>query len=140
MSARLTMLVVIVSLSYCSPTLAASPQRPVAAGGVTGLDLQTELEKGLRVRRPVEFQYIEEIVKLVDEGKLPRRLVTTTFVWAQKREWRRLQYFQFALQVRARGLHVQLPDLRKLAVGISNNGGVNGVNTPPSPAPQPNGF
>lgn len=112
---------------------AASDLPPVDAGGVTGLDLRTQLEKGLRVRRPVEFEYIDQIIKLVEEGKLPRRLVTTTFVWAYKKEWRRLQYFQFALQVRARGLPVKLPNLRKLAVGISNNGGVHGVNTPPIP-------
>lgn len=126
-------LIVPTALLVCGLATAAAPP-PVDGGGVTGLNLQTQLEKGLRVRRPVEFAYIDQIIKLVEGGKLPRRLVTTTFLWAQKKSWRRLQYFQFALQVRARGLPVKLPDLRKLAVGIGTGGGVHGVNTPPIPA------
>jgi hypothetical protein len=133
MHLRPIFLIAVAALLVCQFATAASPP-PVDAGGVMGLDLKTQLEKGLRVRRPVEFEYVDQIIKLVEEGKLPRRLVTTTFMWAQKKEWRRLQYFQFALQVRARGLPVQLPDLRKLAVGISSNGGVHGVNTPPIPS------
>ena len=78
----------------CPLATAADPP-PVDAGGVTGLDLKTQLEKGLYARRPVEFEYIDEIINLVEEGKLPRAIVTTTFVWA-RRTRRRLQYFQFA--------------------------------------------
>ena len=133
MHLRPVFLIVPAALLVCGLATAASPP-PVDGGGVVGLTLKTQLEKGLRVRRPVEFAYVDQIIKLVEEGKLPRRLVTTTFVWAQRKEWRRLQYFQFALQVRARGLPVKLPNLRKLAVGISNNGGEHGVNTPPIPS------
>jgi len=105
-------------------------QPAVAAGGVVGLDLQTQLEKGLLARRPVEFEYIQQIVDLVDSGDLPREMVTTTFVWARKKPTRPLQYFQFALATRARKLPVVLPDLRKQAVGISGNGGQHGVTSP----------
>lgn len=116
------------SATYGAVARAAEP--PVNAGGVTGLDLKTQLEKGLKARRPVEFEYIKEIVQLVDKGKLPRQLVTTTFVWARKKPSRQLQYFQFALQTRAKGLPVVLPDLRKQAVGIGSNGGEHGTTTP----------
>ncbi len=133
MRLRPVFLILPAALLVCGLATAASPP-PVDGGGVVGLTLRTQLEKGLRVRRPVEFAYVDQIIKLVEEGKLPRRLVTTTFMWAQRKEWRQLQYFQFALQVRARRLPVKLPDLRKLAVGISNNGGSHGVNTPPIPA------
>ncbi|MGD9724667.1 MAG: hypothetical protein AB7O59_25400 [Pirellulales bacterium] len=105
---------------------AASPP-PVDGGGVTGLDLKTQLEKGLKARRPVEFEYIAEIVKLVEKEELPRQLVTTTYQWAQRQPTRQLQYFQFALQARARGLKVTLPDLSKQAVGNSTNGRQSGV-------------
>ena len=114
---------------FRNDSLAVDPPA-VAAGGVTGLDLKTQLEKGLRARRPVEFEYLNEIVRLVEVGQLPRTLVTTTFVWARKQPTRQLQYFQFALQTRAKGLPVKLPDLRKQAVGISGNGGEHGVTTP----------
>jgi hypothetical protein len=110
--------------------LRAADLAPIDGGGVTGLDLKTQLEKGLYARRPVEFEYIDQIIQLVEDGQLPRELVTSTFVWARKKPNRRLQYFQFALQARARGLDVELPNLRLQAVGISSNGGQHGVNNP----------
>jgi hypothetical protein len=131
MIARLT-LALVFAACFCCVSPAASPP-PISGGGVRGLDLKTQLEKGLYVRRPVEFAYVAEIVKLVEEGKLPYKLVATTFAWAQRQPTRRLQYFQFALELRTRRLPVELPDLRKLAVGISSNGGQHGVNTPPIP-------
>src|SRR4051812_2621522 len=79
---------------------ADGPQPAVQGGGVTGLDLKTQLEKGLLARRPVEFQYIQQIVTLVEAGQLPRDMVTTTFVWARKKPTRKLQYFQLALATR----------------------------------------
>lgn len=132
MSARLLLFVVCLALLDGPPALAGNPP-PIDGGGVVGLDLQTQLEKGLLARRPIDFAYIAQIVELVEDGKLPRRLVTSTFAWAKNMPTRQLQYFQFALQARSRKLGVQLPDLRKLAVGISNNGGEHGVNTPPIP-------
>ena len=126
------LLVALVGTACLQSTLAKDP-RPIDGGGVTGLDLRTQLEKGLYCRRPVEFEYIDQIIKLVEEKKLPRKLVTSTFVWAKAKETRQLQYFQFALQARARPLNIDMPDLRKQAVGISGNGGEHGVNTPPIP-------
>ncbi len=111
-----------------SPSWAANP-KSINAGGVT-IDLKSQLEKGLKARRPVEFAYINQIIKLVESGKLPRSLVTSTFVWARKKPSRQLQYFQFALAARAKNLNVQLPDLRKQAVGINTNGGEHGVTGP----------
>jgi hypothetical protein len=110
--------------------------RPPAfdGGGVVGLDLKTQLEKGLRARRPVEFEYIDQIVTLVEKGELPYKLVITTYGWAQFKPTRQLQYFQLALQARTRGLNIDMPDLNKQAVGISSNGGFHGFNTPPIPA------
>jgi hypothetical protein len=115
---------------FAQTARAAGQQPAVQGGGVTGLDLKTQLEKGLLARRPVEFQYIQQIVTLVDAGQLPRDMVATTFVWARKQPTRRLQYFQFALATRARKLPVQLPDLRQQAVGIGSNGGQHGATTP----------
>jgi hypothetical protein len=129
MRRRCVVLIAILCSVQGNVSIAAEPTA-VAAGGVTGLDLKTQLQKGLRARRPVEFEYINEIIALVESGELPKPLVTTTFVWARKQPARQLQYFQFALQTRAKGLNVKLPDLRKQAVGISSNGGEHGVTTP----------
>jgi hypothetical protein len=106
---------------------------PFDGGGVTGLTLKTQLQKGLKARRPVEFQYIDQIIELVEDGKLSRKLVVTTYLAAQQQPSRPLQWFQMALAARARGLNVRLPDLRNQAVGINVNGGTHGVNTPPIP-------
>jgi hypothetical protein len=114
-------------LALAIPCVLADNPPPIADGGVTGLDLKTQLEKGLRARRPVEFEYIDEIVKLVAKGDLPRSLVASTFGWARRQPTRQLQYFQFALQARARNLDVALPNLRHQAVGIGTNGGFDGV-------------
>jgi hypothetical protein len=113
--------VVALGLAWPWPALAVNPP-PLNGGGVANLDLKTQLEKGLRARRPVEFAYIAQIVALVESGDLPESLVTSTFVWARKKPTRRLQYFQFALQTRAKKLHVQLPDLRGQAAGVIDNG------------------
>jgi len=117
-----------IGLAWCQPSPAADP--PALDGGGVTIDLKGQLEKGLKARRPVEFQYINQIMTLVENGKLPRSMVTSTFVWARKQPTRQLQAFQFALQVRAKGLNVQLPDLRKQAVGIGSNGGQHGFGTP----------
>ncbi|HEY5311237.1 MAG TPA: hypothetical protein VIK18_01915, partial [Pirellulales bacterium] len=75
----------------------ADPPPALGSGGITNLDLQGQLEKGLKARRPVEFAYIAQIVELVEDGDLPRDLVDSTFGWARKKRTKRLQYFQFAL-------------------------------------------
>ncbi|MBS0211408.1 MAG: hypothetical protein JSS27_20900 [Planctomycetes bacterium] len=89
----------------------ATPPPANTAGGVTDLTLQEQLEKGLRARRPVEFQYIAQIVAQVEAGTLPRELIDTTFIAARKRPRHQLQYFQFILQSRARALGYSTPDL-----------------------------
>jgi hypothetical protein len=132
MSRRFAVPTMLAVILVCGLGNAAGPL-PFDGGGVTGLNLKTQLQKGLKARRPVEFQYIDEIIELVEEGKLPRKLVVTTYLAAQRQSRRELQYFQLALEARARGLPVKLPNLRLQAVGISGNGGTHGVNTPPIP-------
>lgn len=78
-------------------------------GQAVQIDLRTTLEKGLRARRPVEFQYIRQISQMVAEGDLPEDLVRSTFGWARNKRPYPFQFFQRALQVRARKLGIQLP-------------------------------
>jgi len=122
--------------SVCGVLLAAEIRTPPAfdGGGVAGLNLKTQLEKGLKARRPVEFEYIRQIVDLVEEGELPYHLVITTFGWAQMKPNRQLQWFQLALAARTRNLDIDMPNLNLQAVGTSQSGGFHGVNTPPIPA------
>ena len=66
------------------------------------IDLKTQLETGLRARRPAEFAFIANVVALVDQGRLSRKLVQETFDWARKKRVRYPYiYFERALQIRA---------------------------------------
>ncbi|HEX4147782.1 MAG TPA: hypothetical protein VHY20_02295 [Pirellulales bacterium] len=100
--------------------LCADPPAAIGNGVIDGLDLQGQLEKGLKARRPVEFDYIAQIVQLVEDDELPRELVDSTFVWARKKRTKRLQYFQFALQARASQQGIDTPDLSNQGVGLGN--------------------
>ena len=72
--------------------------------------LKDTLEKGLRARRPVEFQFIAQVVTLVDQGQLPRKLVLGTFHYARKKGNPKypFPYFQQALILRAAKIGVQI--------------------------------
>lgn len=47
--------------------------------------LQDQLEKGLRARRPVEFQFVARVVQLVEQGRLSRATVVGTFRFVVRR-------------------------------------------------------
>lgn len=41
--------------------------------------LKDQLEKGLRCRRQIEFQFVNRVVQLVDQGRLTREVVQGTY-------------------------------------------------------------
>lgn len=85
---------------------AAAPVTP----GSPELSLRQLLVKGLKARRPIEFEYIDAIVLMVDRGYLPEPLVRTTFYWAwQNYSYRPIQYFQMALSDRAAKMGLYAP-------------------------------
>ncbi|MEX0936225.1 MAG: hypothetical protein WDZ59_00080 [Pirellulales bacterium] len=72
-------------------------------------DLKDRLEKGLKARRPVEFEFIDKVVAHVESGELPVDLVDRTFFWARKREpVRPFQHFERALKILAKRIGVDL--------------------------------
>ena len=89
---------------YAEIVLADSPPR--SAGQAT---LQEVLEVGLKLRRPVEFQFVEKVVGMVDRGELPRSLVESTFLWARRQHGRRpFPYFERGLRKRAQQIGVEI--------------------------------
>jgi len=64
-------------------------------------DLKSQLESGLRARRPKEFKFIADVVKLVETKKLPVEMVVETFHYARHKRPYPFQYFQRALAIRA---------------------------------------
>jgi hypothetical protein len=71
-------------------------------------DLQSTLEKVLRARRPEEFEFIDNVVDMVEQGHLPRSVVESTFQWARKKPRRPFQYFERAMRIRAKEFGVEL--------------------------------
>ena len=77
----------------------------VAPGGP---DLKTTLEKGLKARRPVEFAFLADVAARVEDGRLPKRLVDSTFLWARQKHDYPFPYFERGLKLRARRLGIAL--------------------------------
>ncbi|MBA4106769.1 MAG: hypothetical protein C0485_13520 [Pirellula sp.] len=72
------------------------------------------LRVGLKAKTEADFEYIAEVVKLVDEGKLPRDMVDSSFLYARYRykthpgsfKLRPMVYFQPSLTARAKKIGV----------------------------------
>lgn len=79
-----------------SAASAATPNTP------SGPDLKDTLEKGLKARRPVEFNFIALVVNKVNDGTLPVSLVNSTFLWARKHRPYPFPYFERGLRERAK--------------------------------------
>jgi hypothetical protein len=103
--ACLTVLLVVVTIRLAGGANGVDPR--VAPGGIT---LKQALEKGLKARRPSEFAFIRLVVKKVEDGVLPRKIVERTFLWArQNKQPYPMPYFERALQIQARKIGVDLP-------------------------------
>jgi len=77
---------------------AAYAQSPTAITS-GGLDLQTTLQKGLKARRPVEFQFIAMVSQMVENGQLDQGTVIQALLYArQKRTPYPYVYFCQSLQ------------------------------------------
>ncbi len=104
--------------------------RPVQVrGGGFVADLKSQLEAGLRARRPEEFAFIARIVELVDIGKLSPKLVIETFHWSRRKRPYPYQYFERAIKIR-RSAPACESDVRQLCspvatdkCGTTNTGG-----------------
>ena len=98
----------LMTLALCAlPGPWTRAEEPV--GGAEVISLEDQLKTGLKARRPEETEFIEEVARLVNTGKLPRKLVDSTFMWALRR---RTSYpfpaFERALRLQADQLGVDL--------------------------------
>ena len=79
------------------------------AGGSESISLEDQLKTGLKARLPEENEFLEEVARLVETGKLPRKLVDSTFMWAvRRRQTYPLPAFERALRMQAERLGVEL--------------------------------
>lgn len=86
------------------------------SGGARQVSLERQLAAGLKAVTKADFALIDEVVNLVEQGKLSRRLVDSTFFWARERAARHrgprrlrpMVYFRPALTFRAKAAGVVL--------------------------------
>jgi hypothetical protein len=77
------------------------------AGRTAGLE--DRLKAGLRAQLPAEEDFIEKVVLLVRTGKLPGKLVDSTYIWAiERRKEYPFPAFEKALRLQADKLGVRL--------------------------------
>jgi hypothetical protein len=113
-----TILPFILALANLLPHWQAVGQQPSGTSEQgRQLSLADQLRVGLKVKTKADQGLIAAVVKAVEEGRLPRALVDSTFLWARERAKRRskqrelrpIVYFQPALVLRAKKLGLKLP-------------------------------
>lgn len=67
-----------------------------AAWAATKLDVET-IKAGLQTVTKEEDGFVQRVVTLMDQGKLPRKTVETAYLWAKRKPQRKFQYFRQAL-------------------------------------------
>ncbi|MBC8354674.1 MAG: hypothetical protein H8E66_22065 [Planctomycetes bacterium] len=102
-------LLVVLIGSLLVPALAAQEpiEAPTIEANVAGL--KTQLESGLKARRPEEFAFITKVVTMVGNDQLSLKLVKSTFQWTRQNPAAKKYpffYFQRALRERAKKLGI----------------------------------
>ena len=106
----------LVGLAMASlPTAAQQTARPAIQQG-RKISLRDQLTLGLRAHTKADKAFVEKVVLLVQQNKLPRQLVDSTFLWARQRAVRHsrsrhlrpIVYFQPGLVQRAKRFGVML--------------------------------
>ena len=107
-----------VPLAVCCsffPVTTAVGQRPELAQSPVAVEvanLKQQLEKGLKARRPKEFEFVDQVVTMVGNDTLPLELVKSTFLWARKKAITTrypFPYFERGLRIRAAKRGIDIP-------------------------------
>ncbi len=75
-------------------------------------NLKDQLNSGLRARRPEEFRFIANIVQMTAQGRLPIKLVLSTFHYVRtKKKDDKFPFiiFERVLRIRAAEIGIRLP-------------------------------
>ncbi len=82
-----------------------------SAAAVEVADLKEQLKSGLLVRRPEEHLFIDRVVRMVEQDRLPVDLVKSVFQWARKKKKNTpFPYFEKALRLRAAELGISIDE------------------------------
>ena len=76
--------IAMVALLFPGPALSTATAADAAVDDAI-VSLETRLKKGLQARLPRENAFVDDVVEQVNTGRLPRKLVDSTFLWAVQR-------------------------------------------------------
>lgn len=107
------LLCLLLSLAFTSTSVqllnAQQTRRVQQSASGRSITLQQLLERGLRLRRPEEFQFVRKVVQMVEQGKLSEKLVKSTYNWARKKRPYPYPYFERGLKLRAAKEGIRIP-------------------------------
>ena len=95
----------------------------------TQLDAKT-IRMGLRTTWVEDQGFIERVVVMSQEGKLPGSMIDSTFDWARKKQRHQFQYFKSALTVQAEQIGVDLTKCPAKDAAVTNGAGNSTTGTP----------
>ena len=100
------LLALVVALATAGPLAADPPAAPRPAV----IELAERLKAGLRVQVPRDTAFCDLVAQRVHEGRLPGKVVDSTYLWAVSRG-RKYPFpaFAAALRIKADRLGVRLP-------------------------------
>lgn len=101
-------LILVLTLMGLVLAAATADDTVITNDGTTRVSLRVQLERGLRAMRPVEFQFLREVLAQVKAGTLPKDLVEKAFLWAHRQPRYRVQYFEKALKALAKRNQITL--------------------------------
>ncbi len=108
--------VMVILLFSRVPSLNAQQAGNIGPADGRQVTLRQQLTVGLKAFTPADRLFINRVILAVQQGRLPREMVDTTFLWARKRavlhsysrQFRPMVYFQPALTLRARAIGVTI--------------------------------
>ncbi len=111
----LTVLLLFIIATMVSVSVAQLPGNIGPAQG-RKITLRQQLTVGLKAFSKADKAFIDKVVAAVDQGKLSRKLVDSTFLWARNRAEQRsyarslrpMVYFQPGMILRAKRVRVKL--------------------------------
>ena len=116
MNRRVVMITAMLSLTAAGLAHADSPT--IDRGGVASL--ADRLKTGLRVKAPRDVAFVDTVAERVREGKLPEKLVDSTYLWAVRRGKKYpFPAFEHVIRLQADKLGVSLERQPALPTGSS---------------------
>lgn len=84
-------------------------EEPDEAPSRSAPTLEDRLTTGLKARRPEDVAYIGRVAELVRQGRLPEKMVGSTYTWAiRRRQSHPFPSFQRALDLQAGRLGIEI--------------------------------